>query len=336
MALATGTATCASAAPRNGEQRSVVSHITFTVGPPGAGKTRWAHQEVARRGLQEVQRVNLDDFLTMTHGREFGPLSHPDLRIVKRMLIDLIRTIAESGRDVIVDSPNLSTRFPNQVRDELGDQHEYAIQDLTSKPLDFCIDNDRHRHTKNPWAYVGSDEVSQAWNKGQALRRRFGGEGLPLWVEELNRSDGIVPYVGDPSLPTAVVVDIDGTLAATNPQGPCGTTRCVTDDLQQRLANMLQQFTRDHGSHVVILTGRDEEHGDSLYEWLTVKSVRYDEAHMRPRGDTRRDNVVKLELFNRHVRNRFNVIAAFDDRDRVVRLWRRLGLLTCAVTFGDV
>ncbi len=99
-----------------------MSLITFTVGPPGAGKTRWAHQEVARRGLQQLQRVNLDDFLTMTHGREFGPLSRPDLALVKRILMDTIRTIAESGRDVIVDGANLSTRFPNQVRDEMGDR----------------------------------------------------------------------------------------------------------------------------------------------------------------------------------------------------------------------
>ena len=73
-----------------------MSRITFTVGPPGAGKTRWAHEEVARRGLREVQRVNADDFLTMTHGREFGPLRSPDLTVVRRMLIDLIKTIAES------------------------------------------------------------------------------------------------------------------------------------------------------------------------------------------------------------------------------------------------
>lgn len=115
----------------------------------------------------------------MTHGREFGPLSDPDLTIVRRMLLDVIRTIAESGRDVIVDGPNLSTRFAYQVRDGLGDEHDYAIQDFTGKPVEFCIDNDRNRYTKNPWAYVGSDEVIKSWDKGQALRRRFGGEGLP-------------------------------------------------------------------------------------------------------------------------------------------------------------
>ena len=68
-----------------------------------------------------------------------------------------------------------------------------------------------------------------------------------------------------------------------------------------------------------------------LFQWLTDRITRSDEVHMRRRGDTRRDDVIKLDLFNNHVRHRFNVIAAFDDRDRLVKLWRRLGLLTCAV-----
>jgi hypothetical protein len=273
----------------------------------------------------------VDDFLTMTHGREFGPLRSPDLKVVKRMLIDIIRTIAESGRDVIVDGPNLSTRFPKQVRDELGDSHEYAIQDFTGMPLEFCINNDRHRSTKNPWAYAGSDEVTKAWNTGQSLRRRFGGAGLPLWVEELNRSDGIVSYVADPNLPKAVIVDIDAALGSADLRTSDDTTRCSRNDV----AVLLQQLTHGLDPQIILLTGRDEEQRDLLLQWLTDNKARHDELHMRRRGDTRRDDVVKLELFNDHIRHRFNVIAVFDDRERLVRLWRRLGLLTCTVAPQD-
>jgi hypothetical protein len=304
-----------------------MSRITFTVGPPGAGKTRWAHHEVARRGLQEVQRVNLDDFLTMTHGREFGPLGSPDLNLVRRMLIDIIQTIAESGRDVIVDGRNLSTRFPTQVRDRLGDRHRYAIQDFTGVSLEFCINNDRHRSTRNPWAYAGNQEVTKAWNASQALRRRFGGAGLPLWVEKLNSSDGIDAYVPDPNLPPAVIVDIDAPVGPVGRRASDDATPCWRDDV----AVLLQQLTHGHGPQVIILTGRGEEQRDVLLQWLTDKSVRHDDVHMRRHGDTRRDDIVKLELFNDHVRHRFNVIAAFDHPDRLVMLWQRLGLLTCAV-----
>lgn len=312
-----------------------MSTITFTVGPPGSGKSRWAHAQVAERGLHEVQRVNLDDFLTMTAGRAFHDLTSDDLKLTKRMLVNVVRTIAESDRNVIVDNTHLSTRFPNMVRDELGDTFEYRIKDFTVVPLEECVENDAHRNRQNPAGHVGEEEVRRLWQKGQCLQKRFGGPGLPSWVADLNRDDGIVPYVPDLTLPKAVIVDIDGTLALPKHRGPYDTSRYHTDELEHRLADLLERVANDYGYQIIILTGRHEPHRDVLIDWLAEHKVRFDEVHMRGADDRRRDNIVKLDLFNAHIRDRFNVVAAFDDRDRVVRLWRRLGLLALQVAFGD-
>lgn len=310
--------------------------ITFTVGPPGAGKSRWAHSEVQQRGLHAVQRVNLDDFLTMVAGRSFHDLTANDLKLAKRMMVSAVRSIAESGRDVIVDNTHLSTRFPNLVRDELGDEYEYAIKDFTVVPVAECVENDAVRHRLNPAGHVGEEEVRKAYAKGQSLQKRFGGPGLPRWLEELNRSDNIIAYAPDLTLPPAVIVDIDGTLALPTSRGPYDTSRYHTDELEHRLATLIESLatTRDP-YQIIVLTGRDEEHRDVLFNWLHDHKVYFDEIHMRAQGDMRRDNVVKLELFDQQIRHRFNVIAAFDDRDRVVRLWRRLGLLALQVNYGD-
>lgn len=45
---------------------------------------------------------------------------------------------------------------------------------------------------------------------------------------------------------------------------------------------------------------------------------------MRPAGDMRKDTEVKLEMFNAHIRGKFNVEAIFDDRPQILRLWREL------------
>jgi hypothetical protein len=63
--------------------------------------------------------------------------------------------------------------------------------------------------------------------------------------------------------------------------------------------------------------------------------VPYDELWMRAAGDGRRDDVVKAELFDRHVRHRFAVRVSLDDRDRVVAVWRRMGLPTWQVNYGN-
>ncbi|HEX8348187.1 MAG TPA: 5'-hydroxyl kinase, partial [Actinoplanes sp.] len=57
--------------------------------------------------------------------------------------------------------------------------------------------------------------------------------------------------------------------------------------------------------------------------------------HMRPEGDPRRDDHVKAELFDKHIRDRYRVVAVLDDRDQVVRMWRRMGLPTFQVAEGD-
>jgi predicted kinase len=311
--------------------------ITFTVGAPGAGKTSWAHEEVTRRGLHEVQRVSLDDLLTMAYGRASGELTSNDLKLAQRILISTVRQIVESGRDVIVDNTHLSTRFPSSVRDELGDGHHYQIKDFTDVPLETCILRDRYRAEADPHAYVGRDAVAKMHAKGVTLRARFGGPGMPLWADELNQSDGIEPYEPDKRLPKALIVDIDGTLALHVNRGPYDTSRYETDELERRLARILSDLhdIAADGYYLLLLTGRYEEHRAVTSSWLSDNRFSYDELHMRSDGDHRRDNVIKLELFDKHVRDRFNVIAAFDDRDRVVRLWRRLGLLTCQVQYGD-
>jgi hypothetical protein len=55
---------------------------------------------------------------------------------------------------------------------------------------------------------------------------------------------------------------------------------------------------------------------------------------MRPSNDSRKDEVVKEELYRTHIEKRFNVRFVLDDRDRVVKLWRRLGLPCLQVADG--
>jgi hypothetical protein len=55
---------------------------------------------------------------------------------------------------------------------------------------------------------------------------------------------------------------------------------------------------------------------------------------MRAAGDTRADAVVKRELFDAHIRDRYAVTAVFDDRDSVVAMWRGLGLTVFQVAYG--
>jgi hypothetical protein len=56
---------------------------------------------------------------------------------------------------------------------------------------------------------------------------------------------------------------------------------------------------------------------------------------MRPAGDMRKDAIVKRELFDRHVRDRYDVTCILDDRSQVVDMWRSLGLTCLQVAPGE-
>ena len=63
--------------------------------------------------------------------------------------------------------------------------------------------------------------------------------------------------------------------------------------------------------------------------------VTYEQLHMRKKGDMRKDAVIKKEMFEKHVKNNFNVCFIFDDRQLVVEMWREMGITCLQVAPGD-
>ena len=142
------------------------------------------------------------------------------------------------------------------------------------------------------------------------------------------------PYEPDRTLPRAVIFDIDGTLSLRGDRGPYEFARCVEDKLNRVVDEFLVMCHND-GQRVILLSGRQEEFRPETEAWLRTHAVAYHELHMRPAKDRRRDDIVKAELFDRHVRHRFDVRLVLDDRDRCVALWRRMGLACWQVAEGD-
>ncbi|WP_456064519.1 phosphatase domain-containing protein [Hamadaea tsunoensis] len=52
-------------------------------------------------------------------------------------------------------------------------------------------------------------------------------------------------------------------------------------------------------------------------------------------GEFRNDALVKLDLFDKHIRHRYRVEYVLDDRDRVVNAWRSIGLTVFQVAEGS-
>lgn len=91
----------------------------------------------------------------------------------------------------------------------------------------------------------------------------------------------------------------------------------------------------DIGIKIVLCTGRDEKCRQDTIDWLEVWDIPYDDLFMRPKGDRRDDDIVKFELLQKILDKGYEPVLVFDDRDRVVNMWREQGLRCLQVTKGD-
>ncbi|MFI5801452.1 AAA family ATPase [Streptomyces sp. NPDC051561] len=302
--------------------------VHVMTGLPASGKTTAArHLQAASGG--RMRRVNLDDLRAMldipaAEGEE-RTRSFAHEQTVLTTQDAAVRAAVDGGFDVVVDNTHLTQHIPKRLKAAVAGQARFVVHDFTDVPVEECVRRDAARERP-----VGEEIIRILAQKHTNAKKG----GWRLTADWLNDQPPVVPYVADPTLPSAVMCDIDGTLALTGDRGPYDFSRCGTDLLNPSVRDALHAFRSAHGDTLVLLSGRSEDFREQTEEWLTRHEVPYDELWMRPSGDQRRDDLVKAELFDKHVRERFAVRVSLDDRDRVVELWRRMGLPTWQVNYG--
>lgn len=143
------------------------------------------------------------------------------------------------------------------------------------------------------------------------------------------------PYVPFPGTPSAILVDIDGTVALRQDRGPYDMTR-VGEDLPNEPVLVAVRAMHAAGHIVIFCSGRTEEARMQTEMWLAANYRGPIEAlFMRADGDNRADWLVKAEIFDREIRDSYHVTCVFDDRTTVVSMWRSLGLTVFQVADGD-
>jgi predicted kinase len=303
-----------------------IQTIHLMSGLPASGKTAAARRLLAD-SAGRIRRVNLDDLRAMLdHDGTDQPWSREHEQTALATQDAAVRAAIDGGFDLVVDNTHLTPRIPKRLKAAVAGRARFVLHDLTHVPIEECLRRDADRPCP-----VGPDVIHRLAEEHKQARRG----GWRLTEEWLNDTPPIAPYVPDPQLPPAVMCDIDGTLAINNSRrGPYDFTRCGEDDINDSVRWVLRRAHRTY-ARIVLLSGRGEEHRPRTEKWLYHHRVPYHELWMRPAGDTRRDDIVKAGLFDAHVRNRYRVRVSLDDRDRVVDLWRRIGLPTWQVAPGN-
>lgn len=144
-------------------------------------------------------------------------------------------------------------------------------------------------------------------------------------------------------LPQWCIFDLDGTLAnithrlhlieQEKPDWNAFNAACVQDEYKWRIGDMLRAF-KECGRSIAIFTGRDETYRKPTEDWLKGRRIEYDLLAMRPAKDYRSDTIIKKEMFDKYFKKE-DIWLVVDDRDKVVQMWRDLGLTVLQCQKGD-
>lgn len=94
---------------------------------------------------------------------------------------------------------------------------------------------------------------------------------------------------------------------------------------------------KNSGLPVIFVTGR---HGNidiinETIEWIKSQGLKIYKIYFRKEKDNRNDAIVKKEIYERNIKDKYFVEFVLDDRNSVVKMWRSLGLLCLQVWDGD-
>ena len=295
--------------------------LTITRGLPASGKTTWARKYAADTG---AVRVNRDDLRAMMFDRLHG-LTWEEEKAVTDASRAQTAAHLNAGRDVVADDMNLRPRYVREWA-RLARLHtaDLVVHAMPDTDVDECVRRDAARGGK-----VGEPAIRRL--AGKYLR---GGAYLP--VPDDQPDTAAAPYVPRWGAPPAVMVDIDGTLATRGDRSPFDWGRVAEDTPVEAVVDAVRA-ARDAGYRIIFCSGRSDECRRETREWLAKYAghTPSEPLLMRAADDIRKDAVVKLELFDRHVRDSYDVRYVLDDRQQVVDAWRSIGLTVFQVAEGN-
>lgn len=307
-------------------------------GIQASGKSSLARELQRNLGGRVVER---DEIRFMLYGR-YTDCDEPMVTAVQNMLIeDGLRT----GDNVIVSDMNLRNQYVKRLIETAWKFNtDYVIHDLTNVDVEECVRRDMRRMQAGKRG-VGEEVIRETH------ARFVKGKPYPLPVlftgAKVEHERMFEPYVPNTSKPRAIIVDIDGTVARMVARGPFDEHLVHTDELIEAVAAMVEHAAMCD-IVIIFMSGRTDGCYDATYAWLKQKmeflarefadisEIQW-ELHMRRSVEDRGrpDDIVKYEMFRRHVADRYNVLYVLDDRNKVVAMWRAMGLTCAQVAEGD-
>ena len=280
-------------------------HAVLTIGISASGKTTWAYKE--GKGIV----ISRDNYRWMIMEEKNIEPSWDNWKwkwedeVTRRVNADVDAHIAR-GDDLIIADTNLSAK----TRAAWSEKFHAAGYTVEMRFFDIEWDEAVKRDNRR--------ENGVGYSVLQKQHQQF----LDQFGERVKFADWA---------PSAVIVDIDGTVALMNgKRGPFEWHKVDLDDKHQPIIEMVKGL-RAAGHYVLFTSGRSDECRQLTLKWLGEAFPEFVEFRdftllMRKAADQRKDTIVKREIFDEFILSFYKIVVVLDDRPSVCRMWRDLGL----------
>jgi len=290
--------------------------FVVTKGLSFSGKSTWAKEKIAELGAENVVHVEKDQIR-----KEMGADLVKGIRVKENKVIqkrnEMIMDALKKGKHIINSDTNLSDRANHienmkaLVYPKYRDEYTFIVEDFTHVPFEEILE--RVKKTDRI-------EGSEFWEKV---------------VKDQRNKFMETPYMEqDENLEKIILSDSDGCINNVVNRSPYDGSNLHNDTPNEIVVDYLRMM-KERGFKIVIMSGLEDKYQENRENWYKAHGVPYDELYMRKAGDSRKDSIIKRELFDEHIRDKYYVFCLIEDRMQMREMYTNMGLSHKMFSIGN-
>ena len=281
-----------------------------TVGCSASGKSTLA-DKITNNGSMSSEwvEINRDNIRFNGKNKDWSTykFSKKNESFVTKKWYNKLNNAISNNKNIIISDTNINKDNLDKVVNSLKDEGYYVEIKYFDVPFETLLKRDNNR----------SGGVGYEVLLNQYIRYQRTYNNIKVY-EPLN--DKKLTYI----------FDIDGTLADhTDVRSPYDMHLVDKDKKISHVVEVAESLFME-GYTIIFLSGRSESSYDLTRKWLNDNLGDWVEdcsVFMRTDNDSRKDYIVKMELFDKYVRYNYDVLGVFDDRKQVIEsCWNVLGV----------
>jgi predicted kinase len=300
-----------------------IPKIKILRGIPASGKSTYAKENTN----ENTVRINRDDLRAML-GYSFNNFDKNLEAVITVAVDNMIRDLLNRGYNLIIDNLNLKQSYVNNIHNIAEEIGNVIVEEIH---FPIMLEEAKLRNISRGTT-VPTHVIEDLYNRFKNIKIN-----PSVFYGKVNKK---VEY--DNSLSDCIICDIDGTVALFDRDKKNPYCRDFENDEDNKpITDILYYMNKgrieayDDGYKIIFVSGRSDDHRKVTEEWIDLNITDEYQLHMRKQGDCRKDSIIKQEIYNEHIKGKFNVLFVLDDRNQTVNMWRRNGLTCLQVADGN-